>query len=312
MNRIALIAIGGNSLIKDKHHQTVEDQYDAAVETCEHIVDLMEEGWEVVVTHGNGPQVGFVLLRSELSRKQLHEIPLEVCGADTQGAIGYMLQQILQNLLHGRGIQKMVVTVVTQTVVDAEDPSFRKPSKPIGPFYQEEDALTFASERGWTVAEDSGRGWRRLVASPRPMRIVEMEAISKLIECGIGVVALGGGGIPVVEKDGNLQGVSAVIAKDGASSLLAHNIRASTFIISTTVDKVSLNFGTPEETPIDEMTVAQAKQYIADGHFKPGSMLPKIQAALSFLENGGEQVIITCPGCLLEAVHGETGTRIVH
>ncbi len=309
--KVAVIAIGGNSLIKDKTHQTVADQYEAARETCVHIADLMEEGWNVIVTHGNGPQVGFILLRSEIAKNSLHEVPLDACGADTQGAIGYHIQQNLQNELHRRGVSKPVATVVTQVVVDKDDPSFVTPTKPIGPFYSEAEAKQAEAEKGWAVSEDAGRGWRRVVASPMPERIVELEAIRTLVGAGVSVIAVGGGGIPVIEKAGQLSGVAAVIDKDRASALLAENLEATHFIISTAVEKVAINFGKPDHEDIDEMTVAQAKDYMAQGHFAPGSMKPKVQSAIDFLERGGQRVIITNPENLLRAVHGETGTHMV-
>jgi carbamate kinase len=309
--KVAVVAIGGNSLIKDKAHQSVEDQYEAARETCVHIADLLEEGWEVIVTHGNGPQVGFILLRSELAKAKLHQVPLDTCGADTQGAIGYHIQQNLQNELCRRGVQKAVATVVTQVVVDKDDPSFQKPTKPIGPFYSEAEAREAEREKGWAVSEDSGRGWRRVVASPLPECIVELDAIKTLVHAGVAVIAVGGGGVPVIEKDGQLTGVAAVIDKDRASALLANKLDATHFIISTAVEKVSLHFGTPDQRDIDEMTVAQAKEYMAQGHFKPGSMKPKIESAITFIENGGQRVIITSPEKLLDAVHGKTGTHLV-
>ncbi|MBM4355520.1 MAG: carbamate kinase [Deltaproteobacteria bacterium] len=308
--KLAVIAIGGNSLIKDSKHQTVEDQYVATHETCVYIADLIQEGWNVIVTHGNGPQVGFILLRSDLSKTKLHEVPLDSCGADTQGAIGYHIQQNLQNEFHRRGISKVCTTVVTQVVVDKDDPSFKKPNKPIGPFYNEEEAKKYEAEKGWSVSEDAGRGWRRVVASPNPLRIVELDAIKLLVHAGAAVVAVGGGGIPVIEDKGKLIGTAAVIDKDRASALLALNLEASHFIISTAVEKVSLNFGKPDQKDIDKMTMAEAKQYMADGHFKPGSMKPKIEAAINFLESGGEAVIITSPEKLLDAVHGKTGTLL--
>ena len=310
--KIAIVAVGGNSLVKDKDHQTVEDQYLAVGETCVHVADLLEEGWEVVVTHGNGPQVGFILLRSDLAKHQLHEVPLDSCGADTQGAIGYHIQQRLCNELARRGHSKPVATVVTQVLVNRDDPSFKAPSKPIGPFYTAEEAEAYRRDKGWAVVEDSGRGWRRVVASPAPVRIIELEAITSLIDSGVAVIAVGGGGIPVIEyENGELHGVAAVIDKDRASAMLAHKLEASHLIISTAVDKAYLNFGTPEQQSIDLATVAEIKGYIAEGHFKPGSMLPKMQSAVRFLERGGERVIITTPENLLEAVHGKTGTHIV-
>lgn len=287
---IAVVAVGGNALIKDKAHKTVEDQFDAAKETMSHIVDMIEKGWDVVVTHGNGPQVGFILRRSELSRHELHEVPLDYCGADTQGAIGYMFQKALHNEFQRRGIKKDAATVVTQTIVSQEDPAFQNPTKPIGSFMDEADAKEREAKEGWTVVEDAGRGWRRVVPSPLPKEIVEAPVIDALIKAGIIVVGVGGGGIPVVEfEDGTIKGVDAVIDKDFGSSLLAVNINADLFVISTAVEKVALNFNTPDVKWLDQMTVAEAKQYIKEGHFKPGSMLPKVQAIIKYLEAGGKK-----------------------
>jgi carbamate kinase len=310
--KIAVVAIGGNSLIKDKAHQTVEDQYDAARETSLHIAKMIGDGWDVAVSHGNGPQVGFILRRSELASRELHEIPLDVCGADTQGAIGYSLQQNLYNHFLQLGISKHIATVVTQVEVDADDPAFFKPSKPIGSFMDEAQAMTRRDEEGWDVTEDAGRGWRRVVASPKPMRIVEEPAVKQLISAGIVVVTVGGGGIPVVaDENGTLRGVAAVIDKDFASGLLANNIGANLYLISTAVEKVALNFGTPEQRWLDHMTVAEAKQYLEEGvHFAKGSMAPKIQAAIDFIEAGGEKVIITNPENIERALAGETGTHM--
>ncbi len=312
-NKLAVIAIGGNSLIKDKNHKTVEDQYRAAGETCKHIVDLIEGGWNVAIGHGNGPQVGFILRRSELAAHELHEVPLDVCGADTQGAIGYALQQNLRNEFHHRNMDKRAVTVVTQVEVSADDPAFKNPTKPIGSFMDEETAMRRKERDGWDVVEDAGRGWRRVVASPLPTRIVEEDAVKTLIDAGMVVITVGGGGIPVVaDENGDLKGVAAVIDKDFASSLLATRIGADVFIISTAVEKVALNFGKPNEKWLDRMTLAEAKQYLAEGiHFAKGSMAPKIQAVINFLEAGGEKAIITNPENLGRAVRGETGTHIV-
>ncbi len=312
MNDLVVIAIGGNSLIKDKKHMTVLDQYLAAGETCHHIASLIKEGKRVVVTHGNGPQVGFILLRSEAAKDILHQVPLESCGADTQGAIGYQIAQTLSNELRRQGIDVPVATVVTQTIVSREDPAFQNPSKPIGPFYDEDEAKKHQEQDGWTVSEDAGRGWRRVVASPEPLEIIEQSSISTLLKAGVVVVAAGGGGIPVVRTEsGDIEGIAAVIDKDRASYLLAKNLGADTFIISTAVDKVAVDFGTPEQKDIDQMTVAEAKQYMEDGQFAPGSMKPKIQASIDFLESGGKKVIITQPHLLEEAIHGKNGTHIV-
>jgi carbamate kinase len=310
--RVAVVAIGGNSLIKDKQHRTVPDQYEAAHETCVHIAGMIEQGWNVAIGHGNGPQVGFILRRSELARHELHEVPLDFCGADTQGAIGYMLQQNLYNEFRRRGIQKRAVTVVTQVLVDKDDPAFQNPTKPIGSFLDESEARHRAETAGWNVVEDAGRGWRRVVPSPLPKRVIERDAVRELLDAGFVVITVGGGGIPVVEgEDGRLVGTAAVIDKDFASSLLARSIGADLLLISTAVEKVSLNYGKPNQVDLDQMTVAEAKQYMKEGHFAPGSMLPKIQAIIWFLEAGGKEAIITNPEKIGGALIGETGTRIV-
>ncbi len=311
-NKIAVIAIGGNSLIKDKQHKTVQDQYIAAKETCEHIVTMIKDGWKVAIGHGNGPQVGFILRRSELAAHELHEVPLDVCGADTQGAIGYALQQNLANEFRQLGLSKSAVTVVTQVEVSSADPAFQNPTKPIGSFMDEEEAMRRKENDGWDVVEDAGRGWRRVVASPLPVRIVEEEAVKTLIAADQTVITVGGGGIPVVaDADGNLKGVAAVIDKDFASALLANVIGADLYIISTAVEKVALNFGKPNEKWLDSMTLAEAKQYLAEGvHFAKGSMAPKIQAVVNYLENGGKEALITNPENIERALAGQTGTRI--
>jgi carbamate kinase len=311
--KIAVVAIGGNSLIKDKTHQTVEDQYLAAKETTHHIADMIEGGWDVVIGHGNGPQVGFILRRSEIAAKieGMHEIPLDVCGADSQGAIGYALQQNLQNEFQRRGIKKSVATVVTQVLVDKEDPAFKNPSKPIGGFMDVTEAQRREKEMGWSVVEDAGRGWRRVVASPLPIKVVELDPVKTLIDAGVVVISIGGGGIPVIEEDGAYFGTAAVIDKDFASSLLAQLIKADLLLISTAVEKVALNFGKPDEKWLEHMTLAEAKKYLAEGiHFAKGSMAPKIQAIIWFLENGGKQALITNPENIGRAFRGETGTWI--
>jgi len=309
---IAVVAVGGNALIKDKAHQTVQDQFECASDTIKHIVDMIEKGWDVVITHGNGPQVGFILRRSEIARDELHEIPLDYCGADTQGAIGYMFQNSLQNEFKRRGINKDAATVVTQTVVDRNDPAFQNPSKPIGSFMDEDEATHRTENEGWVVVEDAGRGFRRVVPSPIPTRIVEANVIETLINAGKTVVGVGGGGIPVVEDEaGMIKGVEAVIDKDFSSSLLASKIEADLFVISTAVEKVALNYNKPDVVYLDEMTVAEAKQYIEEGHFAPGSMLPKIQAIIKYLENGGKKALITDPENIGNALEGKTGTWIL-
>ena len=308
---MVVIAVGGNSLITDSTHMSVLDQYQAAGQTSHHIASLLEAGYRVVVTHGNGPQVGFILMRSELAKNVLHQVPLESCVADTQGAIGYQIEQTLANELRRRGVQASLATVVTQVVVDKDDPAFTNPTKPIGPFYSEEDARKHAQDDGWAVKEDAGRGWRRVVASPRPLEIIEQDSIRILLENDVVVIAVGGGGIPVIRKDnGDLEGCAAVIDKDAASCLLAKNLKADTFIISTAVDKVMLNFGKPDQKALDRITVAEAKQYMEEGHFAAGSMKPKVEAAIEFIESGGKHVIITQPHLLAEAIAGKNGTHI--
>ncbi|MFN2152636.1 MAG: carbamate kinase [Anaerolineales bacterium] len=309
--KLAVVAIGGNSLIIDKNRKTIPDQFDAVRETAGHLADMIEAGWDVVITHGNGPQVGFILRRSELALHELHPVPLDYCGADTQGAIGYMIQKALRNEFHKRNIDKQAVTVVTQVEVSADDPAFTNPSKPIGSFLDEATARE-RMKNGQTFVEDAGRGWRQVVPSPKPMRIVEVDAIQSLLEKGFVVVAVGGGGIPVVERpSGFIRGIEAVIDKDFASSLLAKNVGADLLVISTAIEKVALHFNQPNQQWLDRITVAEAEQYIAEGHFAPGSMLPKVQAIVKFLKEGGKQALITDPPNIKRALNGETGTWIV-
>ncbi|MFN2233466.1 MAG: carbamate kinase [Anaerolineales bacterium] len=309
--KLAVVAVGGNSLIIDKNRKTIPDQFDAVRETAGHLADMIEAGWDLVITHGNGPQVGFILRRSELSLHELHPVPLDYCGADTQGAIGYMIQKALRNEFYKRGINKQAVTVVTQVEVDPEDSAFEHPSKPIGSFLDEETARE-RMKSGQTFVEDSGRGWRQVVPSPKPKRIVEVDAIKNLLSAGFVVVAVGGGGIPVVERpSGFVRGIEAVIDKDYASSLLANNIGAELLVISTAVEKVALNFNTPNQRWVDEMSVADAEKYIQEGHFAPGSMLPKIQAIITYLKSGGKKALITDPPNLKRALDGESGTWMV-
>jgi carbamate kinase len=313
--KLAVVAIGGNSLILDPKKVTVEDQYLAAAETSKHIADMIEAGWDVAVGHGNGPQVGFILRRSEIAAKTegMHEVPLDVCGADSQGAIGYSIQQTLQNELIGRGIKKSVATIVTQVKVDKNDKAFQNPTKPIGGFMEEAEAKKREKELGWNVVEDAGRGWRRVVASPIPQEVVEIDAVKELIEAGTVVITVGGGGIPVIDNgSGGCIGTAAVIDKDFASSLLARLIHADLFVISTAVEKVAINFGKPDQKWLDRITLTEAKAYLAEGiHFAKGSMAPKIQAVIMYLENGGKEALITNPENIGRALKGETGTWIV-
>jgi carbamate kinase len=313
--KVAVIAVGGNSLIKDPKRVTVEDQEQALRETAHHIVDMIEAGWDVAIGHGNGPQVGYILRRSEIAAKVegMHEVPLDVCGADSQGAIGYEFQQALQNELFRRGIHKNACTIITQTLVDQNDAAFKNPSKPIGSFMEEAEAKHREKDMGWSVVEDAGRGWRRVVPSPLPKEIVELVSVKTLIDAGVIVITVGGGGIPVVDAgNGEYRGIAAVIDKDFASSLLASEIKADLFLIATAVEKVAINYGKPEQSWLDKITLAEAKQYLAEGiHFAKGSMAPKIQAVVRYLEAGGRQALITNPENIGRALKGETGTLIV-
>jgi len=315
MNKIAVLAIGGNSLIKDKEHESAEDEYETICETAVHIAGVVEQGYKLVITHGNGPQVGFALRRAEIAyhTSGMSFVPLERCDADTQGGIGYQIQQALDNEFKKRGIDKKAVAVVTQVIVDSRDPSFANPSKPIGTFYTKEQADKLMREHPRRVyAEDAGRGYRRMVASPMPLEIVEKDAIKELVQKGFVVVGVGGGGIPVIRnEEGNLKGVAAVIDKDASSSLLASEIGADLFVISTTVEKVYINFGKTNQKALDRITVAEAKKYIEQGEFAKGSMLPKIQAIVRFLEAGGKEAIVTNPESIENALGDEAGTHIV-
>jgi len=312
MSKLAVVAIGGNSLIKDEAHKSVPDQFDAVRETAVHITEMIAQGWNVIITHGNGPQVGFILLRSEYSRNLLHTVPLDSCGADTQGAIGYMIQQALHNEFLRRGIQRQSVTVVTQVLVDRNDPAMQNPSKPIGSFYKEEEARIKMAQEGWAMVEDAGRGWRRVVPSPLPQEIIERAAIETLIKSGFIVVAVGGGGIPVVRDEaGNLSGIEGVIDKDLASSLLAARLKADLLLISTAVEKASLNFKKPNQQDLNTISLSEARRYYNEGHFAKGSMGPKVRAIIGYLEQGGHAALITMPETIGKALSGQTGTWIM-
>jgi carbamate kinase len=309
--KTAVIAIGGNSLILDKKHEDVASQWGAVQETCKHIADMIERGWNLVITHGNGPQVGFILRRNELSEHEVHTTPLDMIGADTQGAIGYMICQELGNEFKRRGIDKPIAAVVTQVVVDRNDPGFQNPTKGIGGFTTEDKARAFEKD-GWRVIEDAGRGWRRVIASPIPLKIVELDAIRTLVKAGFIVVAVGGGGIPVVEDaDGHLAGTRAVIDKDRATSLLAQQLKVDLFLISTAVPRVAIHFNKPDQQWLGRMTADEARRYYDEGHFAAGSMGPKIEAVLAFLEAYPEgKALITDPPNIARALDGESGTWI--
>jgi carbamate kinase len=314
MQQTALVAIGGNSLITNKEHPDVPHQWDAVRETVRHLADLVQAGWKLVITHGNGPQVGYILRRNELAAHAIHTTPLDLIVADTQGAIGYMLQQALRNELLSRGVDnRPIVTIVTQVLVDANDPAFQAPNKPIGGFLTETEARQFETE-GWQVMEDAGRGWRRVVASPEPLAVVEEDVVRLLLAAGCVVIAVGGGGIPVVQNPRGelrqLKGTYAVIDKDRASSLLARRLGAELFVISTAVEKVCINYKKPNHQELDHLTIAQAEGYLQEGHFAAGSMRPKIEAVLSFVRETGHTALITDPANIARALAHETGTWI--
>ncbi len=310
--KLIVIAIGGNSLIEDSKHVTVASQYEAANKTAKHIARLVKAGNRVVIAHGNGPQVGYILRRAEIASQELHTVPLDSCVADTQGAIGYQLQMALDNQMALDGIKKNIATVVTQVEVRDDDPSFKKPTKPIGSFMSQEVALEHKEKDNWNVVEDAGRGYRRVVASPKPVSIIELETIKCLLDNGIIVIAAGGGGIPVVKNsDGTLSGREAVIDKDLAAAMLAKDLKADMFVISTAVPKVCLNFGKPNQQTLDTISTKDAEKYMAEGHFAPGSMLPKIQALTDFVKSTGNMGIVTDPENLYDAVYGDMGTKII-
>jgi len=306
-----LITLGGNAILPARGTGTFDEQSAITRLTMQPIAQLIRDGVQVVLSHGNGPIVGNILIRNEAARDQIPPMPLDVCGADSQGGIGYMMQQALQNELQRVSVDRTAVTVVTQVVVDERDPAFRRPTKPIGPFYSQDRARLLAKEKGWTVVEDAGRGWRRVVPSPRPLEVVEIAAIRKLVAEGVIAIAAGGGGIPVARQwDGSLHGVEAVIDKDLASSLLARLLGCEMLCIVTGVDRVALNYGKPDQRDLDCATAEELSRYAAAGHFPSGSMGPKIQAAIEFVRGGGREVVITSPAKVLEALQGKGGTRI--
>jgi carbamate kinase len=311
MTKTAVVALGGNA-IGTTGKEDIHEQFANTRKSLAGIVDLIKDGYNLAITHGNGPQVGNALLRVERTMDAIPALPLGVIVADTEGGMGYMIEQSLQNRLHREGIPRRVVTIVTQVIVDRDDPSIKNPSKPIGPFYTQEQAERLAKKNGWVIKEDAGRGFRRLVPSPIPRQIVEREIIKTLVQSGTIVIAAGGGGAPVyLEEDGTYEGVDAVVDKDRASAVLAKDIGAEILVILTAVDKVCLHYQKPEERPLSWISLPEAKRYLAEGHFPQGSMGPKIEAAVQFIEAGGKQVVITSLGLVREALEGKAGTKII-
>lgn len=311
MKKIVVIAIGGNAIIQAGQRGTIEEQFTNILQSCDPIIDLIEEGYGVVLTHGNGPQVGNALLKVEATSKILPVAPLDICGAETQGSLGYMIQQTLYNRMKARGIKKNIATVVTQVVVDKEDTAFQNPTKPIGPFYSKERAKEISQKTNATIVEDSGRGYRRVVASPKPLEIIEKDAVKTLVEKDFLVITVGGGGIPVIKEGKDLKGIEAVIDKDRASALMAQEIDADYLILLTGVPQVAINFGKENQEFLKKMTIEEAEKYLLEGEFPPGSMGPKIQSSIDFVRNSGGQAIITSIDKLQEALKEETGTRII-
>jgi len=309
---IAVVALGGNALIRQGERGEIGEQLRHIREAVAQLPLLLEKGYDLLITHGNGPVVGQLLLQGEAARATVPPMPLDVCDADSEGSIGYLMQQTLVNLLRGAVDARPVVSLITQVVVDRDDPAFAAPSKPVGPFYARREAEHLHEAKGWCVVEDAGRGFRRVVPSPRPLQVVEEESIRILLRHGVVVIAGGGGGIPVVRSaTGELRGVEAVIDKDRVSALLATRLNARLLIILTAVEAVCRCFGQPRQEVIPRLDVAAARQLLAVGEFPPGSMGPKIEAAIEFLEGGGEEVLITLPEKLSDALDGRTGTRIV-
>lgn len=306
-----VVTLGGNAILTGKGRGTIEEQIEVARNAMRGVADLVAAGLPVVLSHGNGPIVGNIVIRNEAARDLIAPMPLDVCGADSQGGLGYMLQQVLGNALTERGVGKTVVSVVTQCVVEGADPAFADPTKPIGPFFPQDTAESISKVKGWTMREEGGRGWRRVVPSPRPMEIVELAAIRALVDAGVVVIAAGGGGVPVLRENGRLRGVEAVIDKDRAACVLALQLGARRLLVLTAVAQVALDFGKPSQRFVGRMTTAEAREHLSDGQFPPGNMGPKVEAAVEFVEGGGEEAIITSPAESYGAMEGRTGTRIV-
>lgn len=312
-SKTAVVALGGNAITKKGVPDTIANQFEHTRQSLAGIVPLIRDGYRLVITHGNGPQVGNAILRVELSRDKAPVLPLGICVADTEGGMGYMIEQSLQNRLRKEGIDREVVTIVTQVLVDENDPSIKDPSKYIGQFYDYDQARKFAKERGWSVKKDSDRGWRRVVASPVPLKTINANAVKLLVDNGYIVIAAGGGGVPAyIDENDNYEGVDAVVDKDRASAVLANEIGADLLMILTSVDKVALNFTELNQEFLDKVTLSEIKEYHAQGHFPPGSMGPKVEAAISFIENGGREVVITSIENAYDAATGNAGTRVVN
>ncbi len=313
--KTAVIAIGGNAILRSGEKPTQENQVRNVAVTCHGLADLIQKGYDIVVSHGNGPQVGDIILRNDLSKDKVPPMAMDVCAAESQGQIGYMLQQALSSEFMQRGMDKVAVSLVTQVVVSADDPAFKNPTKPIGQYYSEEDAKKLQAEKGWTMSLDKKRGgWRRVVASPDPIGIVEHKPVRRLVFGGENqaevVIACGGGGIPVVKRDGRYVGVEAVVDKDLAAAMLANSINERLFIIATDVENVCVDFNKPTQRPLGKIPLSEAKKYYEQGQFPPGSMGPKVLAAIRFLENGGDEVVITATTKLVDALAGGAGTHI--
>lgn len=309
--QLIVLAFGGNAIIRHKEYGDIHTQFANTRQVLEGVVDPIKRGVGLIIVHGNGPQVGHELIRSQTAHPEAPELPLGVLVADTEGSMGYMIQQCLQNVLWRNNLKKPVVTILTQVVVDRDDPKLKNPTKPVGRFFTKEEAEILAREKGWKMREDSGRGWRMVVPSPDPIRIIERKTISRLVNDGVIVIAGGGGGIPiVVEENGDFEGQDVVIDKDLTAALIGNSCDADTLVIATDISKVSLNFNTPNQVNLDSLSIPEAEKYLDEGHFAEGSMGPKIRSAIRFLKNGGREVVICSPSQIKEALRGEAGTRI--